>query len=153
MPNHQTGRVTSIKTRGIVAMAGSFGYELDLNTLSEEEKREVAEQVKTYKKYQELIYNGLYYRLCNPVEENLSFWEFVSKDKSEVLVQGVVYRAEPNSLRNRIRLTGLLKDAKYQIEGEDTVCSGMALMAGGILIPETKGDNIAVQMYLKRKRE
>lgn len=153
VPNHQTGRVTSIKTRGVVAMAGSFGYELDLNTLSEEEKQEVAGQVKIYKKYQELIYNGLYYRLCNPIEENLSFWEFVSKDKSEVLVQGVVYRAEPNSLRNRIRLIGLLEDAMYQIEGEETVCSGAALMAGGILIPETKGDHVAVQMYLKRKRE
>ena len=48
--NHQTGRSTSLKTRGIVAMAGSFGYELDLNHLSDAEKEEVAEQVKEYKK-------------------------------------------------------------------------------------------------------
>ena len=59
VPNHQTGRSTSIETRGTVAMAGSFGYELDLNTLSEEEKREVAKQIRTYKEYQPLIHLSL----------------------------------------------------------------------------------------------
>ena len=55
VPNHQTGRITSIETRGVVAMAGSFGYELDLNQLSEEEKTVVAKQVTHYKEYQSLI--------------------------------------------------------------------------------------------------
>ena len=150
VPNHQTGRLTSIKTRGVVAMAGSFGYELDLNTLGEEEKEEVAKQVENYKKHQELIHNGCYYRLCDPSQENMSIWEFVAKDRSEVLVQGVVYRKEPNALRGRIRLTGLLEDADYRIEGEETVYSGAALMTGGILLPEIKGDDVAVQVYMKR---
>ena len=30
VPNHQTGRVTPLATRGCVAMAGTFGYELDV---------------------------------------------------------------------------------------------------------------------------
>ena len=38
VPNHQTGRVTPLATRGCVAMAGTFGYELDLNKMTEEEK-------------------------------------------------------------------------------------------------------------------
>ena len=150
VPNHQTGRVTSIEARGTVAMAGSFGYELDLNTLSEEEKQEVAAQVKQYKKYQNLIYNGCYYRLSDPEKENLSFWEFVAKDQSEALVQGMVYRAGPNALRKRVRLTGLLPEAEYQVKGEEAVYSGAALMAGGILLPEMKGDDVAVQIYLRR---
>jgi len=150
VPNHQTGRMTSIQARGAVAMAGSFGYELDLNTLSEEEKQEVKEQVKTYKRYQDLIYNGLYYRVCDPMAGKLSVWEFVAKDQSEVLVQGVVYRAEPNELRKRVRLTGLAEEAEYQVEGEETVYTGAALMAGGILLPEIKGDDVAIQICLKR---
>lgn len=150
VPNHQTGRMTSIQARGVVAMAGSFGYELDLNKLSEEEKQEVKDQVKTYKRYQDLIYNGLYYRVCDPMAGKLSVWEFVAKDQSEVLVQGVVYRAEPNELRRRIRLTGLAEEAYYQVEGEETVYTGAALMAGGILLPEIKGDDVAVQICLKR---
>ena len=40
-PNHQTGRVTPFRTRGDVALAGSFGYEMDLNKISEEEKEMV----------------------------------------------------------------------------------------------------------------
>ena len=38
VPNHQTGRTTPMKTRGVVAMAGSFGYELDLNKITDEDK-------------------------------------------------------------------------------------------------------------------
>lgn len=131
-------------------MAGSFGYELDLNKLNEEEKKEVTEQVKTYKKYQKLIYNGLYYRLCEPGRDSLSAWEFVAEDGSEALVQGVVYRAEPNALRKRIRLTGLLENEKYRVEGEEEIYSGTALMTGGILLPEIKGDDVSVQIHLKR---
>ena len=41
VPNHQTGRITPIETRAVTAMAGSFGYELDLNLLSDEEKESV----------------------------------------------------------------------------------------------------------------
>ena len=151
VPNHQTGRGVSLKTRGVVAMAGSFGYELDLNTLSETEKKEVAEQVKTYKKYQDLIYNGCYYRLSNPVEENLAIWMFVAKDQSEALVQGVIYRAKPNALRGRIRLAGLSAEAKYRIEGGDAVYTGAALMAGGIPLPAGGGDDAAVQVHIERE--
>lgn len=150
VPNHQTGRVTSIQARGTVAMAGSFGYELDLNRLEEEEKQEVKRQVETYKKYQDLIYNGLYYRLSDPTGGKLSAWEFVSADQSQALVQGVVYRAEPNELRRRVKLTGLAKKARYQVEGEETVYSGAALMEGGILLPAIKGDDVPVQIYLKK---
>ena len=49
VPNHQTGRTVDFKTRGVVAMAGSFGYELDLSLLTEEEKEEVREQIRNYK--------------------------------------------------------------------------------------------------------
>lgn len=38
VPNHQTGRITPIEARAVTAMAGSFGYELDLGTLSDGEK-------------------------------------------------------------------------------------------------------------------
>ena len=62
----------------------------------------------------------------------------------------VVYRAEPNALRRRVRLAGLSEDAQYQAEGEERIYSGAALMAGGILLPEIKGDDAAVQIYLRR---
>ena len=38
VPNAQTGRSVSIRTRGVVAMSGTFGYEMDLNNTTQEEK-------------------------------------------------------------------------------------------------------------------
>mgnify|MGYP000573947599 FL=1 len=45
-PNHQTGRSVPLSTRADVALAGSFGYELDLRLLSDEEKAQVKEQIQ-----------------------------------------------------------------------------------------------------------
>ena len=58
VPNHQTGRITSLHTRGVVAMAGTFGYELNLGKLSEEEKQEIRLQVEEYRKFAPLIQTG-----------------------------------------------------------------------------------------------
>lgn len=150
VPNHQTGRSTALNTRATVAMAGSFGYELDLNKLSEPEKAQVAEQVRAYKGYQKLIYGGSYYRLSNPYEDGLAAWAFVSKDKREALVQGVVYRAAANTLRRRLRLNGLCADAHYRIKGEERIYTGKALMAGGVLLPQVWGDDVAFEFYLEK---
>ena len=150
VPNHQTGRVTSIQTRATVAMAGSFGYELDLNTLCSEEKKAVAAQVVRYKKYQKLIYDGAYYRLSNPMETNGAIWAFVSQDKAEVLVQGVIFRAASNVLKSRVRLLGLEENAYYQIDNSDKKYTGKALMYGGILLPEVKGDDISFEIHLTK---
>ena len=134
VPNHQTGRITSIETRGVVAMAGSFGYELDLNQLSEEEKAVVAKQVTHYKEYQSLIYNGDYYRLANPFEDGMSAWSWISEDKKTILVQGVLFRAKPNVLRKTLRLMGLEAKKNYKIAGTEEVYTGVALMSGGVLL-------------------
>ena len=103
VPNHQTGRITPFETRGTVAMAGSFGYELDLNLLSDGEKQEVAEQIRQFKTYGPLIHNGKYYRLTNPMAEDAALWEFAAQDGSEVLVQGMLFHAEANVLRRTVQ--------------------------------------------------
>ncbi|MDE7266858.1 MAG: alpha-galactosidase [Lachnospiraceae bacterium] len=148
VPNHQTGRETSLKTRGIVAMAGSFGYELDLTCLSNSERKEVAEQVKKYKGYQKLIYEGKYYRLSNPFEDGLAAWSWVSDDKEQVLVQGVVFRAASNTLRRRLRLSELDENAKYKAAESNEIYTGAALMYGGILLPKIIGDDTAFEICL-----
>lgn len=149
VPNHQTGRITSIETRGVVAMAGSFGYELDLNQLSEEEKAVVAKQVTHYKEYQSLIYNGDYYRLANPFEDGMAAWSWTSKDKKAVLVQGVLFRAKPNVLRRNLRLMGLESDKNYRILGTEDVYTGSALMSAGILLPRAVGDDVSFEAVLE----
>lgn len=147
VPNHQTGRETSLETRAVTAMAGSFGYELDLNTLSDDEKQEVKEQITRFKQYRELIHNGLYYRLSDAVNDKFALWEYVSEDKKEVLVHGVIFRTEPNRKQYLVKLRGLLPDRNYRLEGSGEVYKGSALMNGGILLPKSWGDNFPVEMH------
>lgn len=149
VPNHQTGRITSIETRGVVAMAGSFGYELDLNQLSEEEKAVVAKQVTHYKEYQSLIYNGDYYRLANPFEDGMSAWSWISEDKKTILVQGVLFRAKPNVLRKTLCLMGLEAKKNYKIAGTEEVYTGVALMSGGVLLQRAVGDDVSFEIVLE----
>ncbi len=147
VPNHQMGRVTPMGARSVTAMAGSFGYELDLNKVSDEEKEEVKLDIQRFKKYGTIIHNGDYYRLSNAMKDNYSVWEFVSKDKSSALVQGMIYQARSNALRYNIKLRGLDENKKYLLNGTDKVYTGKALMCGGILLPREWGDYFPVEFY------
>ena len=147
VPNHQTGRITPIETRAITAMAGSFGYELDLNTLSHDEKQEVKEQIVRFKKDGPLIHNGLYYRLSDSLNDKYAMWGFVSEDKKEVLVHGVIFRTEPNRTQYLVKLRGLLPDTNYRLAENGEVYKGSALMNGGILLPKSWGDYASIEMH------
>ena len=148
VPNHQTGRITPFETRAVTAMAGSFGYELDLGKLSEDEKQAVFRQIERFKKYGPLIHNGKYYRLSDPTTENYALWEYVSEDKSEALIHGMVFRTVPNMKRIVIRAAGLSPEGEYMIEGSGEIYSGAALMNGGILLQRTWGDHCPVEIHL-----
>lgn len=150
VPNHQTGRSTSMKTRGVTAMAGTFGYELDLGKLSNVEKEEIRQQVETYHRFAPLIQNGLYYRLSNPVKEEVGAWAFVSKDRKEVLLNVVVLEIHGNMTVNYVKLHGLDEDAVYQDMETKQCYSGAALMEAGIGLPIIPGEYLAHQIYFKR---
>ncbi len=151
VPNHQTGRITPMETRAITAMAGSFGYELDLSALSEQDKQSVKLHIKKFREYAPLIHNGKYYRLSNPINDNYALWEYVLDDETEALVHGMVFRTEPNMKRKSIKLEGLNPDYQYQVNGSSEVYSGAALMKGGILLPKAWGDYCPVEFHLKKQ--
>lgn len=147
-PNHQTGRETSLKTRGIVAAAGTFGYELNPAVLSEEEKQMIHEQIQDYHKYYWLIQNGTYFRLGNEtLDRSYVCWEYVSEDQSEVLVDIVASDVEANSPFPCINLKGLKETAVYQLEDTDLKVSGAALMYGGYTLELFSGNYPSVRLH------
>ncbi|MFR9150527.1 MAG: alpha-galactosidase [Hungatella sp.] len=149
IPNHQTGRRTPLATRGVVAMAGSFGYEMDLNLLTEDEKEAVKAQVEDYKKYYDLIHNGDYYRLTSPQgDSGFTAWQFVSGDKTRTLLNLVITHVRANSPDLWFKLRGLDPEKRYRLEENGRIYSGSALMNAGISIPMIMGDYPAVQMVL-----
>ena len=151
VPNHQVNRITPLETRGVSAMAGNFGYELDITKLSAEEKEELKEQISLYKEIREIVQFGTLYRLKSPFNSNEVAWMMVSEDKNEVVVSYVRQWALVNESFSNLKLTALDKDSEYEIIGEDIVLSGDELMYIGLNIPELYGDYVSKLWKLKKK--
>lgn len=152
-PNHQTGRCIPLKTRGIVAMSGTFGYELDLRRLTEEEKEEIKEQIRTFHRHAALIRDGDFYRLGDPYEEETAAWAFVSEEKSEVLLHLLTLQLHGNMTPSYIRLKGLERGAVYREETTGKVYPADALTQIGLPVPVMPGDFQAAQMYFVKIEE
>ena len=150
VPNHQVDRITPIETRGVVAMSGNFGYELDITKLPESEKEIIKEQVKLYKEIRETIQFGKCYRLSSPFENNDVAWMFISKDCEEIIVSFVRTLAKPNSKFISLKLVGLDESSKYEILVENIIVGGDELMNIGLNVPELKGDYQAKMWRLKK---
>lgn len=147
-PNHQTGRTTPIQTRGVVAMSGAFGYELDLTKLPESDKEAIRSQVRQYHQDEVLIHQGDYYRLTDVTKGYFAAWQIVSKDKSNSLLNLVITRPQPNPAPLHIRLKGLDPDKLYKIAEDDQIISGAALMNGGYTFRPMMGDYRSAQLHL-----
>lgn len=140
-PNHAVGRVTPFETRGYVALAGTFGYELDVTKIPEEDRNMIPDQVAMYHKYNDLVRTGDYYRVAS-FQQNRMYdcYMVVAKDKSEALVTFIQVMGRPNSHSRRIQLKGLCPEKKYRIEGEERTYLGSTLMQAGILVENLWGD-------------
>lgn len=140
-PNHTVGRSTPFMTRAHVALAGTFGYELDITKISEEERAMIPEQVSMYHKYNDLVREGDYYRVASYRENGLyDCWMVVAKDKSEALVTYVQVLGRPNVHSRKIKLLGLDVTAGYRLDGTEKVYGGDLLMNAGMLIETMRGD-------------
>lgn len=153
VPNHQNGRITPLSTRADVAMAGSFGYELDLAKLSEAEKEEIRTQIQDFKELWPLIHEGLYYRLSNPFQltpsQETAAWMHVKKDGSEALVFAVLLNAHGNPVTPRVRLKGLHPNSRYRNADTGEVYSGAALMNAGMVLCDLEREYDSVRIRLE----
>jgi alpha-galactosidase len=143
-PNHQVKRLTSIDTRANVALFGTFGYELDLNKISEAEKAKVIKQVEFCKKYRELIVTGDFYRLISPFEKdyNITSWMVVSKDKKRALVGYYQALNYPNQKLTNLKLVGLDENILYTVKQLNLELYGDEMMNLGLVLsnkPEELG--------------
>nr|WP_317402023.1 alpha-galactosidase [uncultured Gemmiger sp.] len=168
-PNHQTGRTVPLWTRAVVAMSGTFGYELDLGRLTDEECDQVRQQIETFKRYYDVIQNGAYYRLTAPDRQSrYAAWQTVTDKES--LVSLVLIHPEANARPLHLCLRGLDPAALYRIDevhmygtaatpevgaaGGTGLCgavvSGSTLLYAGYTLPQLTGDAPSVQMHLTR---
>ena len=140
-PSHTNHRSTPFATRGQVSLPGAFGYELDLNKLSEEEFAMVPGQLAAYREFGPLFRSGDLYRLAS-FRENHSYdaMMVVAKDKALAVVHylQVMSRAQQRSLR--LTLAGLDETRRYRERETGVTRSGAGWMHGGVLLPVLDGD-------------
>lgn len=163
IPNHQLHRHTPLSTRGNVACFGTFGYELDPQLLSEEDREIIKEQVKFMKEYRHLIQFGTFYRLRSPFAGKETAWMVVSEDKKEAIVGYYRPLQEINTIFRRLHLQGLADDMEYTISGKDYTQSGKELARAGLVITDSsasenndgshEGDYLSRLYILKAKED
>lgn len=172
-PNHITGRSMPFDVRCAVALSGTFGYELDITKIPDEERRAIPEQVEIYHRYGEIVREGDYYRIASESETGyFDAWMSVLKDKSRALLTYVQCKAYPNGKGRCIKLKGLDPDARYELipvgsEKEDSLfcsrakkkawedlatgtLSGSTLMNAGLILPILPGDYAQMMFEIKR---
>ena len=148
--NHCNGRVTPLHTRAHVAMAGTFGYELDITKMSQEERAQCAQFNAKHHQYSHINREGDYYRIAS-VRENGVYdcWQVVGEGQREFLLTYVQVRYESRPRRLQLRLEGLKADALYRLSGTEQVYSGDALMKAGYPMDMLWGDNNSVQLHFE----
>ena len=143
-PNHMLGRNTDFMTRGHVALAGTFGYELNLMQLRDVHIRQVQEQIKLYHQHFNLIRNGSFYRLLQ--DEYHVAWQFVSPERTEALVTVIQIRNRPSQSREHLKLQGLIPESRYLLNGK--YYTGGQLIKIGLPVEPMWGDGTSRLFHL-----
>jgi len=136
VPNHQVKRTTPLKTRGDVAMVGQFGYELDLNTLTDEEIEIVKAQIAKYKELRHTVHYGEMYRLKSPLEGRNCAWEYVTEEQIVLLYCTTNVRVGLG--KTCVKLEGLDPNAKYQEKDSGVIYDGDYLMHVGLYFTDMR---------------
>lgn len=174
IPNEQVFRNTPLKMRGAAACFGTFGYELDLTKLEQEELQQMKSQIAFMKKHRELLQFGTFYRLRSPFEGdgNTTAWMVVSPDQTEALVAYYRVLQRPEAKYERLLLSGLHDMISYEVSElmlengtenshQSVLRNGMELKQIGLILSDASsgkigeskmllGDYLARVFYLKR---
>ena len=162
-PNHTVGRNTPFETRGSVALAGTFGYELDVTKLGKEDREMIPRQVAAYHRFHDLVREGIYYRLASYQENHLyDCFQVNAEDGGEALVFFTQVLNEANRHSTILPMEGIQEKALYRIHEVDweqeellkdtgRVVSGAVLMHAGLKIERMWGDFRSKLLYLKKE--
>ncbi len=146
VPNHQTGRITPLKTRSNIAFMGTYGLELDPERLTDDEKAVLKTEISRFKELSSLTHNAALYRLRN--DEYITSWLQVKHDKKEALLTALLKNSEGNPLSFYVKLQGLDSDAEYKLNGR--TYKGSTLMNQGVALCFDNTEHSSISWLLKR---
>ena len=160
VPNHQTGRSTPLETRAAVAMAGTYGYEMDLRKLSGEDLAKIRALNERVHAWQDVLLYGRFWRLRSPYEPQKGYgvsqeslecaWISVAQDGSRAVVTHVQALSRPNARPQLLKLAGLDPEENYRDTESGKVYGGDELMLKGLPVPASWKDYASCQIWLEK---
>lgn len=150
-PSHTNGRVTPFATRGRVSLPGGFGYELDLEKLSPDDRALIRTQLAEYRQYGPLLHEGDYYRLASYSENHrYDAYFVVAKDGGEALLNVVQVASGVQRSGVRLALPGLVPEARYRCTLTGELRTGAGWRLGGLVLPVQREDYTSLLVPLQR---
>ena len=113
---HTTFRELHMNLRGLTALFGHMGVELDPVKESEKEQKAFAHYINLHKQLRPLLHSGNSVRLDVDDPRAMQSYGVVSKDQKEAAFIIAQLALPTYALSGNLRLTGLLTDKQYQIE-------------------------------------
>lgn len=110
-----TGRTSDLHTRCAIAFLGHFGIEWDIRELSDEDTVTLSRWITAYQQHRELISTGRVVADGDFDPDAPALRGVVAMDGSEAIYTILTPPLSADS-RRRVRLPGLLADARYRIE-------------------------------------
>lgn len=115
VPNHQVGRVTTFQMRNFVAMAGTYGFELDITRFTEDEKADVRKYVELYKEIRPTMQLGKFTRLLTGYNNGNEYaWQF--EDENRIVVTYFRVLSQPATPIRILKLAGLTPHREYHLK-------------------------------------
>ena len=137
-PNHITGNYSRARTRGFMAMCGTFGFELDVTLATNKELAIFQEQALLYRLIAPIIREGVLYRLWNPFKMRFSSHMYISRDQSLAVVFAFTNNNSDHwsNVVPRLVLRGLNAEAEYEVT--EPMPNNLAQKSGNLQIIETE---------------
>lgn len=148
-PNVTTHEEYPCKTRAEVAFFGVYGVEVDLSKISLEETEYIAKTISFYKKHRQMIGDGTFHIVGDPMNRVSRCWLLQKDDESLLLTSN-----EDSHKTIPYRLPYFDAKAKYILEYWDgrTVDIKGSDLINGLALPNGKG--LKTQMvYIRRIKE
>jgi alpha-galactosidase len=110
---HSTNRRHAINMRGVTALSGHMGVELDPVKESAEEKQAFAHYIQLHKQYRDLLHSGRTFRI-DPADQNQNIYGV--ENGQEMLIT-VCQLAMPNhALPSPLRVSCADENARYEVK-------------------------------------
>jgi alpha-galactosidase len=143
-PNHQNGRVSSLRTRFLAgAFCAARGVSLNEADIAAHET-EIVDWMRFAQETKSDMLGGRFDRVKKT--DNEVAWQYSSRDGRRVYVTYFHILSGPNMPARRVYLVGLEPKAEDHLAGDDKVYRGDALMQSGLPLPRVSAGEAAPEV-------